>query len=185
MCRENLIPYPGFHRCTLKVRYGGAHWCAASPDVPGSQNCPAATLRSPLARFEQVPATPPAATVAKESTGFPESLKGKAGNCAIITGFHLETVTVGHLRAAPLRLRQNLPSGRVASGAAAYRLRYAASRLRPRRVTFGATQGPYSFLLFFSLNNRYDSHRLIAVLFSLNQSQFSKFFHRSCSYLSG
>jgi hypothetical protein len=91
-----------------------------------------------------------AARVANESTGFPESQKGtkvparysfrrspekplvywrragqwlEVGNGAIIASFHLDTVTVGHLRAAPLRLRQNLPSGRVASGAAAYRLR--------------------------------------------------------------
>ena len=57
------------------------------------------------------------------------------------------------------------------------------SETTPRHVW--SSTGSYSFLLFFSLNNRSDSHCLIAVLFGLNQSQFSKLIHRSCSYLSG
>jgi hypothetical protein len=65
------------------LRDSGPHWCAASSDVPGSHNCPAATLRSPLVRFCHVPATPPAARVAKESKGFPESVKG-ARRCPLV-----------------------------------------------------------------------------------------------------
>src|SRR5262249_38965200 len=61
-------------------------------------------------------------------------------------------------------------------------LDYTADPLKLRSVTFGATQGLF-FFLFFSVN-RYDSHCLIAVLFSLNQTQFSQLLHRSCLYLS-
>jgi hypothetical protein len=54
---------------------------------------------------------------------------------------------------------------------------YAASRLERHR----------GLILVFSssLYNSLDSHCLIAALFSLNQSQFSKLIHRPCSYLSG
>jgi hypothetical protein len=85
---ENVVPFRPGETVPVAVRLppirdSGGTLVRHIPGAPGRHNCPAATLRSPLVRFWHVPATPPAARAAKESTGFPESLKG-ARRCPLV-----------------------------------------------------------------------------------------------------